>query len=85
MSNFNNAVLLTSDITRTDDIMTVPTGVGFAYGYDAFIVDVQAFSPIYFNNILVGGNQQRHAQQLAGRGRPDRVRVLERRRTIRRT
>jgi hypothetical protein len=53
ISNYNQFV--TSDFTRSDDVMTVPIGTGFAYGYKAFMVDARAsWTPTYYNNLLLG-------------------------------
>jgi hypothetical protein len=53
ISNYNQIV--SSDFTRSDDVMTVPVGTGFAYGYKAFIIDARAsWVPTYYNNLLIG-------------------------------
>ena len=54
VSNYNANTASLSDFNATDDdVMTVPLGLGFAYGYKAFIVDVRGtYSPTYYNNLL---------------------------------
>jgi hypothetical protein len=53
ITNFNANTAITSDFTRTDDVMTVPAGAGFAYGYKGFMIDVRGnYTPTYFNNLL---------------------------------
>jgi len=52
ISNFNNVAL--SDFNGHDNVMTVPVGGGFAYGYKGFLVDARAnWTPTYYNNLLV--------------------------------
>jgi hypothetical protein len=52
ISNYNQVV--TSDLNRHDNVMTVPVGGGFAYGYKGFLVDARAeYVPTYYNNLVV--------------------------------
>jgi hypothetical protein len=53
ITNFNAVV--TSDFNAHDNVMTVPVGGGFAYGYKGFLIDARAsYTPTYYNNLVVG-------------------------------
>jgi hypothetical protein len=55
VTNYNATV--TSDVRSGDDVMTIPFGAGFAYGYRAFIADARvAYTPTLFNNLLQSTN-----------------------------
>ena len=56
ISNFNSNTQALSDFNATNDnVLTVPLGVGFAYGYKALLLDVRGtYSPTYYNNLLEG-------------------------------
>jgi hypothetical protein len=58
ITNFDsNTASLSSFDAANDDVMTVPLGLGFAYGYKALIVDVRAtYAPTYYNNLLQASN-----------------------------
>ena len=58
ISNFNSNTQVLSDFNSTNDnVMTVPLGAGFAYGYKALLLDVRGtYSPTYYNNLLQGTN-----------------------------
>ena len=58
ISNYNSNTAVLSDFSSTaDEVMTVPIGVGLAYGYKAFIMDVRgSYTPTYYNNILQNAN-----------------------------
>jgi hypothetical protein len=58
ITNYNSNTATLSDFDATDDdVMTVPLGVGFAYGYKAFIADVRGtYAPTYYNNLLQASN-----------------------------
>ena len=58
ISNYNSNTQALSDFSATNDnVMTVPLGVGFAYGYKALLLDVRGtYSPTYYNNLLEGTN-----------------------------
>jgi hypothetical protein len=58
ISNYNSNTQALSDFNATNDnVMTVPFGVGFAYGYKALMVDVRGtYAATYYNNLLQGTN-----------------------------
>ena len=58
ISNYNSNTQTLSDFNSTNDnVMTVPLGAGFAYGYKALLLDVRGtYSPTYYNNLLQGTN-----------------------------
>ena len=58
IANFNSNTQTLSDFTSSsDDVMTVPFGLGFAYGYKALLVDVRGtYAATYYNNLLQGSN-----------------------------
>ena len=46
----------TSDVASSDDIMTVPFGGGFAFGYGGFMADARfTYRKTYYNNLVSGG------------------------------
>ena len=46
-------MVITSDVASGDSVLTVPFGIGFAYGYRGFMGDVRAnYTPTYFNDLL---------------------------------
>ena len=58
ISNFDSSSgALSSFNAANDDVMTVPVGLGFAYGYKALIVDVRGtWAATYYNNLLQASN-----------------------------
>ena len=58
ITNYNSNTQTLSDFNATNDnVMTVPLGGGFAYGYKALLLDVRGtYSPTYYNNLLQGTN-----------------------------
>jgi hypothetical protein len=57
INNYNSNFGTVSDFSRSDNVMNVPIGGGFAYGYRAFIIDARAsWTPTYYNNLLVNAN-----------------------------
>src|SRR5450631_607647 len=58
ISNYNSNTQALSDFNATNDnVMTVPFGAGFAYGYKALMVDVRGtYAATYYNNLLQGTN-----------------------------
>jgi hypothetical protein len=55
ITNYNTA--LTSDFASSDGVMTMPFGLGFAYGYSAFIADARlSYTATYFDSLLPSGN-----------------------------
>jgi hypothetical protein len=58
ISNYNSNTQALSDFNATNDnVMTVPFGVGFAYGYKALMVDVRGtYAATYYNKLLQGTN-----------------------------
>lgn len=58
ISNYNSNTQALSDFSATNDnVLTVPLGVGFTYGYKALMLDVRGtYSPTYYNNLLEGTN-----------------------------
>ena len=58
IANYNSNTAVLSDFTSSaDNVMTVPVGGGFAYGYKALLVDVRAsYVPTYYNNLLQNTN-----------------------------
>ncbi len=58
ISNFDSSSgALSSFNAANDDVMTVPLGLGFAYGYKALIVDVRGtWAATYYNNLLQASN-----------------------------
>ena len=58
ITNFNSNTQTLSDFNGTNDnVLTVPLGAGFAYGYKALLLDVRGtYSPTYYNNLLQGTN-----------------------------
>jgi hypothetical protein len=53
ITNYNAAI--TSDFAAHDNVMTVPVGGGFAYGYKGFLIDARAsYTPTYYNNLVTG-------------------------------
>jgi OmpA family len=58
IANYNSNSAMLSDFSASNDnVMTVPLGVGFAYGYKALLVDVRGtYTATYFNNLLEGTN-----------------------------
>ena len=58
ISNYNSNTQALSDFSATNDnVLTVPLGAGFTYGYKALLLDVRGtYSPTYYNNLLEGTN-----------------------------
>ena len=58
ITNYNSNTQTLSDFSATNDnVMTVPLGAGFTYGYKALLLDVRGtYSPTYYNNLLEGAN-----------------------------
>jgi hypothetical protein len=58
IANYNSNTATLSDFNgRDDDVMTVPLGLGLAYGYKRFIADVRGtYSPTYYNDLLRANN-----------------------------
>ncbi len=58
ISNFNSNTQVLSDFNATNDnVLTVPFGLGFAYGYKALLLDVRGtYAATYYNNLLQGTN-----------------------------
>jgi hypothetical protein len=58
LTGYNAAVAMASDFSSaSDNVMTLPFGGGFAYGYRALLVDVRlSYVPTYLNNYLGSGN-----------------------------
>jgi len=58
ITNYNSNTQALSDFSATNDnVMTVPLGAGFTYGYKALLLDVRGtYSPTYYNNLLAGAN-----------------------------
>jgi hypothetical protein len=58
ITNYNSNTQALSDFSATNDnVMTVPLGAGFTYGYKALLLDVRGtYSPTYYNNLLQGAN-----------------------------
>ena len=58
ISNYNSNTQQLSDFNASNDnVMTVPFGVGFAYGYKALMLDVRGtYAATYYNNLLQGTN-----------------------------
>ena len=58
ISNYNSNTQALSDFSATNDnVLTVPLGAGFTYGYKALMLDVRGtYSPTYYNNLLQGTN-----------------------------
>jgi OmpA family len=58
ITNFNSNTQALSDFNATNDnVLTVPFGVGFTYGYKALLLDVRgSYSATYYNNLLGGTN-----------------------------
>jgi hypothetical protein len=56
ITNYNSNTQALSDFSATNDnVMTVPLGAGFTYGYKALLLDVRGtYSPTYYNNLLAG-------------------------------
>ena len=55
VTNYSRQV--TADLTNNDNVMTVPVGGGFAYGYKGFLIDARAnWTPTYYNNLVIGSN-----------------------------
>ena len=67
ISNYNSNTQALSDFSATNDnVLTVPLGAGFTYGYKALMLDVRGtYSPTYYNNLLRG--DQWHALEHLGR------------------
>jgi hypothetical protein len=54
ISNYNSNTAALSSFSSTDNVMNVPVGGGFAYGYKAFIADVRGgWTATFYNNLLV--------------------------------
>jgi hypothetical protein len=58
VANFNSNTATLSDFNASNDnVMTVPFGLGFAYGYKALMVDVRGtYTATYYDNLLQGAN-----------------------------
>jgi hypothetical protein len=58
ITNFNSNTQMLSDFNATNDnVLTVPLGVGFAYGYKSLLLDVRGtYAATYYNNLLEGTN-----------------------------
>jgi peptidoglycan-associated lipoprotein len=57
INNYNSNFGTVSDFSQSDNIMDVPIGGGFAYGYRAFMIDARAsWTPTYYNNLLINSN-----------------------------
>jgi hypothetical protein len=56
ITNFNSNTQMLSDFNASNDnVLTVPLGVGFAYGYKALLLDVRGtYAETYYNNLLQG-------------------------------
>ena len=56
ISNYNSNTQQLSDFNASNDnVMTVPFGLGFAYGYRALMLDVRGtYAATYYNNLLEG-------------------------------
>ncbi len=54
--NVTSSQVNTSDVASSDDIMTVPFGGGFAFGYGGFMADARfTYRKTYYNNLVSGG------------------------------
>lgn len=54
--NVTSSQVNTSDVASSDDIMTVPFGGGFAFGYGGFVADARfTYRKTYYNNLVSGG------------------------------
>ena len=54
--NVTTSRVNTSDVASSDDIMTVPFGGGFAFGYGGFVADARfTYRKTYYNNLVSGG------------------------------
>jgi hypothetical protein len=54
--NVTSSGVNTSDVASSDDIMTVPFGGGFAFGYGGFVADARfTYRKTYYNNLVSGG------------------------------
>jgi hypothetical protein len=58
IANYNSNTQVLSDFNASNDnVMTVPFGLGFAYGYKALMLDVRGtYAATYYNNLLEGTN-----------------------------
>ncbi len=58
ISNYNSNTQALSDFNPSNDnVLTVPFGLGFAYGYKALMLDVRGtYAATYYNNLLQGTN-----------------------------
>jgi hypothetical protein len=58
LTAYNASVAMASDFTSpSDNVLTLPFGAGFAYGYRALLVDVRlSYVATYLNNYLGSGN-----------------------------
>lgn len=58
IANYNTNTQVLSDFNaQNDNVMTVPLGVGFAYGYKALMLDVRGtYTATYYDNLLQGTN-----------------------------
>ena len=58
ISNYNSNTQVLSDFNASNDnVMTVPFGAGFAYGYKGLLLDVRGtYAATYYNNLLQGTN-----------------------------
>ena len=58
ISNYNSNTQVLSDFSSSNDnVMTVPFGAGFAYGYKGLLLDVRGtYAATYYNNLLQGTN-----------------------------
>jgi len=55
--NVTNTNVNTSDVASSDDVMTLPVGGGFAFGYGGFVADARfTYRKTYFNNLVPGQN-----------------------------
>lgn len=53
--NVTNTNVNTSDVASSDDVMTLPVGGGFAFGYGGFVADARfTYRKTYFNNLVPG-------------------------------
>jgi len=56
----NYTVAASADVASGDNVMTVPFGAGFAYGYKAFMADARVnYTPTFYNDMFqasTGGN-----------------------------
>jgi hypothetical protein len=55
--NVTNTNVNTSDVASSDDVMTMPFGGGFTFGYGGFMADARfTYRKTYYNNLVPGQN-----------------------------